>query len=136
MTVLHTDKTNGQHHQTASSKPVSAASDAELIAKLDHSRNQLMEAAGVLRGPLHAVARAEHLARNVVPMIPYAVAAIAVIGVVSSLLNGKRVRPALVIATGIDVWRLWKSYKLTSSMGAAPPPRRRSIEARGPGREL
>jgi hypothetical protein len=91
-------------------------SDAELIARLDRSRNELMDAAGVLQKPLHAVQRAESVMRTVLPVLPYAVAAITIVGVASSLLAGRKVRPALLIATGLDVWRLWKSYKLTASL--------------------
>lgn len=90
--------------------------DAELIARLDRSRNELMDAAGVLQKPLHAVQRAESVMRTVLPVLPYAVAAITVLGVASSLLAGRKVRPALLIATGLDVWRLWKSYKMTASL--------------------
>jgi hypothetical protein len=129
MTTAQPEKPNG-HYQPASSKPATSASDAELIARLDSSRNQLMQAAGLLREPLHAVARAERVARNILPVLPYAVAAITVIGVAGSLLSGRRVRPVLLIATGLDVWRLWKSYKLTASMPAVPPPRLQSIGTR------
>ena len=126
MTPAQPEKPNG-HHQPASSKPDNPVSDAELIARLDHSRNELMQAASVLREPLHAVARAERAARNILPVLPYAVAAIAVIGIAGSLLSGRRVRPALLLATGLDVWRLWKSYKQTAGMQTAQPPRLQPI---------
>lgn len=91
-------------------------SDAELIARLEHSRNELMDAASVLQKPLQAVQRAENVMRRVLPVLPYAIAAITVIGVASSLVAGRRLRPALLIATGLDVWRLWKTYKMTAGM--------------------
>jgi hypothetical protein len=97
--------------------------DALLIARLERSRSELMEAAGVLQKPLHAVQRAEDVMRTVLPVIPYAIAAITVLGVASSLLSGRKVRPALLIATGLDVWRLWKSYKATASMPSSAPAR-------------
>ncbi|WP_428311726.1 hypothetical protein [Hydrocarboniphaga sp.] len=107
-----------KQHSNGAAKP---NSDAELIARLDRSRTELMDAAGVLQKPLHAVQRVENVMRTVLPVLPYAIAAITVVGVASSLLSGRKVRPALLIATGLDVWRLWKSYKLTASL---PSPQR------------
>ncbi|MDB5970862.1 MAG: hypothetical protein JWQ90_3312 [Hydrocarboniphaga sp.] len=106
--------------------PAQSLSDAELIARLDRSRNELMEAAGALQKPLHTVQRVENLMRTVLPLLPYAVAAIAVLGVASSLRSGRKLRPVLLIATGLDVWRLWKSYKLTAAL---PSPGSASVHA-------
>ena len=90
--------------------------DTALIAQLDQSRQQLVQAADVLRSPLRSMARAEHAARSVLPMLPYAFAALAVVGLARSVFGRGKLRPMLMIATGLDIWRLWRSYQVTAAM--------------------
>lgn len=109
-------------------KPAERRTEAQMIEHLERSRSELVAAAGVLQKPLNAVARAEDVVRNVSRALPYAVAALAVVGVASSLLSGRKVRPALLIATGLDVWRLWRSYQATAALQRPAP--RAAIAAR------
>ncbi len=97
----------------ADSKP---ATDDGLIDQLQQRRAELASAADVLKTPLRAVNRAEAAIRNIGPILPYAIAAIAVASVGRSLLRGRGVRPTLLIATGLDLLRLWKSFHAISTL--------------------
>lgn len=97
--------------------------DAALIAQLDQSRQQLVLAADVLRSPLRSIARAEHAARSVLPILPYAFAALAVVGLTRSAFGRGKLRPMLMIATGLDIWRLWRRYQVTAAIPTTATPR-------------
>lgn len=94
-------------------------SEHELVTRVEHQRDQLMEAADVLRKPVQTVNRAERAIRRALPVLPYAIAAIAVASIVGTLLRGRRVRPALLLATGLDLWRVWKSLQASQAVPRA-----------------
>jgi hypothetical protein len=97
----------------------SSPSERELVDRLERQRGSLLLAADRLREPAHRVNQADRLIRRGLPLLPYALAAIAAIGLAGSLLRGRKLKPALVIATGLDLWRLWKSYQATQATALA-----------------
>lgn len=99
-----------------------------IVQRVDQRRGDLMHAADGLRRPVRTVSRAGAIIGGALPLLPYAFAAVTLVSIAASLLRGRRVRPALLIATGLDVYRLWRNYRNTTpsrplAIGHARAPR-------------
>ena len=88
---------------------------SQFDARFDHGRDELTAAAQALGGPLRTVNRADAAVRKLTPLLPYAVAAVTVIGIAAVLFRGKKVKPLVLIGAGLDIWRLWKGFQASSS---------------------
>ena len=92
-----------------------AHDSSEFDARFDHGRDELAAAAQALGGPLRTVNRADASVRKIAPLLPYAVAAVTVIGIAGALFRGKKVKPLVLIGAGLDIWRLWRGFRASSS---------------------
>lgn len=88
---------------------------SQFDSRFDQSRDELTAAAEALGGPLRKVNQAEARIRQMTPLLPYAVAAVTVIGIAGALLRGRKVKPLVLIGAGLDIWRLWKGFQSASS---------------------
>ena len=103
----HVDKSANGHDRSVA--------PSQFEARFDQGRDELAAAAEALGGPLRTVSKAEVAVHKLVPLLPYAVAAVTVIGIAGALLRGKKVKPLVLIGAGLDVWRLWKGYQASAS---------------------
>lgn len=94
-------------------------SEHELVARVERERGQLLQAADVLRKPVQTVSRVEQAVRRWVPVLPYAIGVMGLIGIVGSLLRARGVKPVLLIATALDLWRIWKSLQASHAAPGA-----------------
>lgn len=79
---------------------------ARLLARERLHRRELRDAAQRLGRPFGWLTRARTTLRRAMPLLPYAAVLVTAVAITAQLRRG-RLRPVVMIATAVDLWRLW-----------------------------